>query len=367
MKEIWVIKIGSSLVTKSTTGLDIKNIKGWAAQINEIINNNIDVILVSSGAIAEGMNRLGLIKRPSSSSQLQALAAIGQMGLIKAYEVAFKKYNITTAQMLLTAEDLSNRERYLNARNTLSNLMNYGAIPIINENDTISTDEIKFGDNDTLASLVANLSEAKNLVILTDQNGLYTADPKIIKSAELIERISVSDKNLNKYAGPSNNSLGRGGMITKITAAKKAAKSNTQTIISNGRKKNILIKILNNEKNIGTFVYNKSSAVKSKKQWIANSLKIKGRLIIDLGAKKVIKKSGKSLLPVGIKSIEGNFQKGDMLIICGANKVEIARGLTNYDSKLLKKIIGKSTIEIKKECGVFDSEVVIHRDNMIVS
>jgi len=367
MKETWVIKIGSSLVTKSNTGLNTKNIKSWVAQINQIINNNINVIIVSSGAIAEGMNRLGLGKRPNSSSQLQALAAIGQMGLVKAYEVAFKKYDILTAQMLLTHEDLSDRTRYLNARNTLSNLIKYNTVPIINENDTISTDEIKFGDNDTLASLVANLSEAKLLVMLTDQNGLYTSDPKIKKTSKLINSISVSDKNLQKYAGPSNSALGRGGMITKISAAKKAAKSNTQTIICNGTKKNILIKILNKEENIGTVIFNKESAVGSKKQWIANSLKVKGKIFIDAGAKKVLKKSGKSLLPIGIKSIEGNFQKGDMLIICSSTKIEIARGLTNYDSKQLKKIIGKSTSEIKKEFGVFDSEVVIHTDNMIIS
>ena len=367
MKETWVIKIGSSLVTKSGSGLDVKNIKSWASQINEVISNNINVIIVSSGAIAEGMNRLGLVKRPSSSSQLQALAAIGQMGLVKAYEVAFKKFNILTAQMLLTHEDLGSRKRYLNARNTLSNLIKYKTIPIINENDTISTDEIKFGDNDTLASLVANLSEAKYLVILTDQDGLYKEDPKKNKSAELINSISVTDKNLQKYAGPSNSSLGRGGMITKISAAKKAAKSNTKTIISNGTRKNILIKILKKENDIGTIISNKNSAVKSKKQWIANSLKAKGKLYVDFGAKKVIKKSGKSLLPIGIKSIEGSFQKGDMLIICSSDKIEIARGLSNYDSKQLKSIIGKSTSQIKKEFGVFDSEVVIHRDNMILS
>ncbi len=367
MKETWVIKIGSSLITKSNTGLNIKNIRSWASQINEIINNNINVIIVSSGAIAEGMNRLGLLKRPNSSSQLQALAAIGQMGLIKAYEVAFKKYDILTAQMLLTHEDLSNRKRYLNARNTLSNLIKYNTIPIINENDTISTDEIKFGDNDTLASLVANLSEAKLLVLLTDQNGLYTSDPKINKDSELIRSISVSNKNLQKYAGPSNSSLGRGGMITKISAAKKAAKSNTQTIICKGTKKNILIKIFNKEKDIGTVIFNKDSSVGSKKQWIANSSKVKGKIYIDSGAKKVIKKSGKSLLPIGIKSIEGNFEKGDMLIICSTNNTEVARGLTNYDSKQLQKVIGKSTSEIKKEFGVFDSEVVIHTDNMILS
>ena len=367
MKETWVIKIGSSLVTKNTTGLNIKNIKSWAIQINEIINNNINVIIVSSGAIAEGMNRLGLIKRPTSSSRLQALAAIGQMGLIQAYEVAFKKYNLLTAQMLLTHEDLSNRKRYLNAKNTLYNLIKYNTIPIINENDTVSTDEIKFGDNDTLASLVANLSEAKSLIILTDQDGLYTKDPRKNKSAKLIENISISDKNLNKYAGPSDNYLGRGGMITKVAAAKKAAKSNTQTIITNGTKKNILVNILNKEKNIGTIIYNKNSAVKSKKQWIANSLKTKGKLIVDTGAKKVIKKSGKSLLPIGIKSISGNFQKGDMVTICDSNNIEIARGLTNYDSKQLEKIIGKSTKLIKKEIGIFESEVVIHTDNMILS
>ena len=367
MKETWVIKIGSSLVTKSATGLNIKNIKSWALQINEIKKNNINVIIVSSGAIAEGVGRLGLVRRPSSSSQLQALAAIGQMGLVQAYEVAFKKYNILTAQMLLTHEDLSNRERYLNAKNTLNNLIKYNAIPIINENDTVSTDEIKFGDNDTLAALVANLSQAKLLIILTDQDGLYTSDPKNNKSSKLVEEIALSDKNLNKYAGPSNSVLGRGGMITKVSAARKAAKSNTQTIIANGTNKDILIKILNKEDNIGTKIFNKDSAVKSKKQWIANSLKVKGSVVIDMGAKKVIKKSGKSLLPIGIKSISGNFKKGDMVTICDSNNKEIAKGLTNYSSKELLKIIGKSTMSIKKEFDLFGGDVVIHADNMILS
>ena len=367
MKKNWVIKIGSSLVTKGNTGLDNKNIKNWTKQINELVKNNIKVIIVSSGAIAEGMNRLGLKKRPTSSSELQALASIGQMGLIQAYETAFKKYNILTAQMLLTHEDLSNRERYLNAKNTLNNLMSLNVIPIINENDSVSTDEIKFGDNDTLASLVANLSSANLLVMLTDQDGLFNKDPKKERNAELIQSISVSDKNLGKYAGPSSSAMGRGGMITKITAAKKAAKSNTQTIIANGRKKDILINILNDEKDVGTKIYNKSPGIKSKKQWIANSSKVKGKLIVDLGARKVIKNSGKSLLPIGIKSFDGIFQKGDVVAICDSKKVEIARGLSNYDSEYLKKIIGKSTKEIKKEIEIFDNEVVVHRDNMILS
>ena len=367
MKETWVIKIGSSLVTKSSTGLNNKNIKSWAFQIYKIISNNINVIIVSSGAIAEGMNRLGLSKRPTTSSKLQALASVGQMGLIQAYEVAFKKYGLLTAQMLLTHEDLSNRERYLNARNTLSNLLKYNVIPIINENDTVSTDEIKFGDNDTLAALVANLSGAKSLIILTDQDGLYTSDPKKNKSAKLVNNISILDRNLNKYAGPSNNNLGRGGMITKITAAKKAAKSNTKTIIANGTKKDILTKILNKEDNIGTIIFNKNSSIKSKKQWIANSLKIKGKIVIDAGAKKVISKSGKSLLPIGITSVNGNFHKGDMVACFDVNNKEIARGLVNYNSKELKNIIGKSTATIRKEFGIFESEVVIHRDNMILT
>jgi glutamate 5-kinase len=367
MKETWVIKIGSSLVTKGSAGLNTKNIKAWASQINELINNNINVILVSSGAIAAGMGRLGLSRRPTTSSQLQALAAIGQMNLVQAYEVAFKKYNILTAQMLLTHEDLSNRKRYLNAKNTLNNLVKYNVIPIVNENDTVSTDEIKFGDNDTLASLVANLCDAKSLVILTDQDGLYTDDPKKNKNTKLIKNISVKDKNLNSYARPSNNNLGRGGMVTKVLAAKKAAKSNTRTIICNGSKKDILIKILEKNSSIGTTITNENMAVKSKKQWIANSLKIKGNIFVDTGAAKIIKKSGKSLLPVGIKSISGNFQKGDLVAVCDSKKVEIACGLTNYDSKQLKKIIGKTTSEIRKEQSMFDSDVVIHTDNMILS
>lgn len=367
MKRIWVIKIGSSLVTKSSTGLNIKNIKNWAGQINKLVDQNINVIIVSSGAIAEGMNRLNLVERPTSSSHLQALAATGQMGLIQAYEVAFKKYNILTAQMLLTHEDLSNRTRYLNAKNTLNNLIQYNIIPIINENDTVSTDEIKFGDNDTLAALVANLSGAEKLIILTDQDGLYTSDPRKVKNSRLVKSISVLDKKLNKYAGPSNNNLGRGGMITKISAAKKAAKSNTQTIIANGIYKDILTKIAHKKDYIGTIIYNKNSAINSKKQWIANSLKIKGKIIIDAGAKKVIKQSGKSLLPVGIKSISGEFKKGDLLAICGSNNQEIAKGLTNFNSNELIKIIGMSTAKIKKEFGIIDNEVVIHRDNMILS
>ena len=367
MKETWVIKIGSSLVTKKSVGLNNKNIKNWAFQINEIISSNINVIIVSSGAIAEGMNRLALTKRPTTSSKLQALASVGQMGLIQAYEVAFKKYNLLTAQILLTHEDLSNRERYLNARNTLSNLLKYNVIPIINENDTVSTEEIKFGDNDTLAALVANLSSAKSLIILTDQDGLYTSDPKKNKSAKLVDNISILDKNLNNYAGPSNSNLGRGGMITKITAAKKAAKSNTQTIIANGTKKDILTKILNKENNVGTIIFNKGSAIKSKQQWIANSLKIKGKILIDAGAKKVISKSGKSLLPIGITSITGNFHRGDLVACFDKNNKEVARGLVNYNSQELKNIIGKSTTVIKKEFGIFESEVVIHRDNMILA
>tara|TARA_X000000368_G_scaffold410098_1_gene393057 strand:- start:2787 stop:3728 length:942 start_codon:yes stop_codon:yes gene_type:complete len=313
------------------------------------------------------MGRLGLSRRPTTSSQLQALAAIGQMNLVQAYEVAFKKYNILTAQMLLTHEDLSNRKRYLNAKNTLNNLVKYNVIPIVNENDTVSTDEIKFGDNDTLASLVANLCDAKYLIILTDQNGLYTDDPKKNKKADLVKNISVTDKNLNKYARPSDNNLGRGGMITKVLAAKKAAKSNTKTIICNGSKKDILVKIFKKDNNIGTTIINENKAIKSKKQWIANSLKIKGKIIVDAGAAKIINKSGKSLLPIGIKSISGNFQKGDLVAICNPQKIEIACGLTNYDSKQLDKMIGKSTSEIRKELNMLDSDVVIHTDNMILS
>ena len=367
MKETWIVKIGSSLISNSNSGLNIKNINSWVSQISKLISNNINIIVVSSGAIAEGINRLRLSKKPKTTSELQALAAIGQMGLIQAYESSFKKYNILTAQILLTHEDLSNRQRYLNIKNTLNHLIKYNIIPIINENDTVSTAEIKFGDNDTLAALVANLVQAKNLIILTDQDGLFTNDPKINSSSELIDEISVLNRNLNFYAGPSKSDIGRGGMITKISAAKKAAKSNTQTFIVNGNKKNILIKILNKEKNIGTFIYNHNKAISSKKQWIANSLKIKGKIIIDSGAKKIIQKSGKSLLPVGIKSISGVFQKGDMVTICSSKNIEIARGLTNYSSYDLEKIIGKSTSEIIKKYSNLGNEVVIHTDNMIIS
>ena len=361
----WVIKIGSSLVTDEGRGLDKDAINNWAEQIAQLREQGKEIILVSSGAVAEGMARLGWNCRPNALHELQAAAAVGQMGLVQSYESRFQKHGIHTAQVLLTHDDLSNRKRYLNARSTLRTLLDLGTIPIINENDTVATDEIRFGDNDTLAALVANLVEADLLIILTDQQGLFTEDPRKNSDAKLVTEGKASDANLHKMASGSGGSLGLGGMSTKITAAQRAARSGTATIITNGRNDSTLKRIAEGE-SPGTLLLPDSEPIAARKQWLAGHLKASGTLQLDDGAVKALKSSGKSLLPVGVTSVTGNFIRGEMVSCTTADGQEIARGLSNYNAIEAVKIKGKTTNEIKNILGYIDEPELIHRDNLVI-
>ena len=360
----WVIKIGSALITDNGCGLKHDNLDNWVNQISTLRERGIDIVIVSSGAVAEGLTRLNWKNRPNIIHKLQAAAAVGQMGLIQAYETCFQKYNKQTAQVLLTHDDISNRTRYLNARTSLNTLLQLGVVPIVNENDTVATDEIRFGDNDTLAGLVANLIDAELLVLLTDQNGLYTSDPRKDSSAELIEQAKADDESLEKYAGDSSN-YGRGGMLTKLKAASIASKSNTQTIIASGNESSILLKIANSEK-VGTLLTTSEDTLQAKKQWLANQAYLKGSVTIDSGAVTAIIKSGKSLLPIGVKSITGEFKRGEIISCIDLDGNEIARGLSNYDSIQATSIMGKSSEEIGELLDCKDEDELIHRDNMIL-
>lgn len=324
----------------------------------------VECILVSSGAVAEGMARLGWTKRPSAIHELQAAAAVGQMGLVQAYETCFRKHNIHTAQILLTHDDLSNRERYLNARTTLRTLLSLGTIPIINENDTVATDEIRFGDNDTLAALVANLVEADALIILTDQKGLYNKSPEQ-EGAILIEQAEANNPELCSMAGPSGGTLGMGGMSTKVTAAQRAARSGCSTIIASGAEKDILLR-LHNAENIGTLLTPSTEPLAARKQWLASHLRPSGTLVIDDGATSVLKNKGGSLLAVGITSVTGKFLRGDLVSCLDKNGTEIARGLVNYSAGESNKIKGHTSKEIEKILGYIDEKELIHRDNMVL-
>ncbi len=358
----WVIKIGSSLITNDGRGLNTTAIQSWAKQISDLRAAGKEVVLVSSGAVAEGMARIGWKKRPHALHELQAAAALGQMGLIQQFESCFKQQNIHTAQVLLTHEDLSNRQRYLNARSTLKTLLSLGAIPIINENDTVATDEIRFGDNDTLGALVSNLVEADTLVILTDQHGLFDKDPRHNKDAKLIDQANANDVSLLSMAGDGG-ALGQGGMRTKITAAQRAARSGATTIIASGAEKNILKRIAEGEK-IGTMLIADAEPMAARKQWLANQLKISGKLFLDEGAGNALLKSGVSLLAVGVTKVEGNFQRGEVVSCFDHNGKEIARGLVNYDAKESEKIKGQVTEKLESILGYVDEEELIHRDNL---
>jgi glutamate 5-kinase len=360
----WVVKIGSALLTNNGCGLKHELLDIWVNQIAELNKQGIEVVLVSSGAVAEGVNRLGWKQRPQAVHELQAAAAVGQMGLIQAYEVCFQKYDKHTAQILLTHDDVANRARYLNARTSLNTLLKLGVIPIVNENDSVATDEIRFGDNDTLAGLVANLVEAELLVLLTDQNGLYDADPRKNSAAKLIEQAEANDKSLESFAGEGG-SLGRGGMRTKLKAAVVAMKSGTQTVIASGNEDAILLKIANGE-NVGTLLTTKQETLQAKKQWLANQAHLKGKVTLDSGAVSALKENGKSLLPVGIKTVEGEFKRGEIIACVDHSGKEIARGLVNYDSAQSKLIIGKSTKEIQEILGRIEEDEFIHRDNLII-
>ena len=360
----WVIKIGSSLITNDGQGLNSQAIQSWAEQIANLRASGKEILLVSSGAVAEGMARIGWKKRPHALHELQAAAALGQMGLIQQFESCFKQHDIHTAQVLLTHEDLSDRQRYLNARSTLKTLLALGAIPIINENDTVATDEIRFGDNDTLGALVSNLVEADTLIILTDQDGLFDKDPRHNQDAKLIEQANAGDTTLLGMAGESGD-LGQGGMRTKITAAQRAARSGATTIIASGAEKNVLQRIAAGE-TIGTMLTADDAPLAARKQWLANQLKISGKLFLDEGAVKALLQSGVSLLAVGVSKVEGDFQRGEVVSCFNHLGEEIARGLVNYDSKESEQIKGQNTENLESILGYIDEEELIHRDNLVL-
>ncbi|HDZ09273.1 glutamate 5-kinase [Pseudohongiella sp.] len=361
----WVVKIGSSLITNNGTGLDREAIANWVRQLVSLQQGGIEVVLVSSGAVAEGVKRLGLKKRPREIHLQQAAAAVGQMGLIQTYESCFQQYGVHTAQVLLTHDDLSNRRRYLNARSTLAGLVDMRVVPVINENDTVATAELCFGDNDTLGALVANLLGADTLIILTDQKGLHEADPRTQADAPLIAEAMAEDSRLLAMAGGSG-SLGRGGMITKITAARLAARSGARTVIANGREPDVLIRLAQGEA-IGTRLLPEKQPMAARKQWLAGHLKAKGELVIDAGAVKVLRESGRSLLPVGVIAVSGQFDRGEMVVCVDESGQEIARGLVNYDSGEAARIKRQSSRQIATVLGYVGDAEMIHRDNLVVT
>lgn len=361
-----VVKVGSALVTNDGRGLDFEAIARWATQIAALQKAGKEVLLVSSGAIAEGVLRLGWKSRPKRLFELQAAAAVGQMGLVQAYETRFAGHGIKTAQILLTHADLADRERYLNARDTLIEILRLGCVPIINENDTVVTDEIKVGDNDTLGALVTNLVEADAFVILTDQKGLYTADPRKDPTAVFVAQAVAGDPALEKMAGGAASTLSKGGMITKILAAKRAARSGAATIIASGREKDVLIRLSQGEA-IGTELSPRQVPMHARSQWLADHLRCEGRVILDAGAAAALLKRKTSLLPVGVKAVEGDFVRGDVVACTDEKGVEIARGLANYASSEIRMIKGKHTEEIEGVLGYCAQPEFIHRDNLVMT
>jgi glutamate 5-kinase len=360
-----IIKVGSSLVTNDGKGLDHAAIAKWAMQIAQLRTMNKQVVLVSSGAIAEGMQRLRFEKRPTGIHELQACAAVGQMGLAQIYETSFRKHDLGTAQVLLTHADLADRERYLNARSTLFTLLHLGVVPIINENDTVVTDEIKFGDNDTLGALVANLIEADALIILTDQKGLYTADPRKHPDAQFVHEAKAGDLTLEAMAGGAGTGIGRGGMLTKILAAKRAATSGAHTVIAWGREENVLTRLASGEA-IGTQLTAQTAQLTARKQWMADHLQTAGKVTIDAGAAQKLTAEGKSLLPIGVVEIAGEFGRGDVVTCVDQNGRPVARGISNYSSSEARRIMRRPSSEIATILGFVEEPELIHRDNMVL-
>lgn len=360
-----VVKVGSSLVTNEGCGLDTAAIELWAGQIAALQKAGKQIILVSSGAVAEGVVRLGWNRRPKRVSQLQAAAAVGQMGLVQAYETNFSRHGIKTAQVLLTHADLSNRERYLNARETLTELLNLGVVPVINENDTVVTDEIKVGDNDTLGALVTNLVEADVLVILTDQKGLYTADPRRDPAAVFVDDATAGDPALEAMAGGAASELSKGGMLTKILAAKRAQRSGADTVIASGREPDVLLRLAAGER-IGTQLNAVYEPLHARQKWIVDQLRPQGMLHLDAGAADSLRRRKTSLLPVGIKSVTGDFVRGELVGCIAPDGSEIARGLVNYSSAELRLIMGLHTEEIAAVLGFENQPEAVHRDNLVM-
>lgn len=361
----WVIKIGSSLLTNDGRGLDHAMMDAWVAQIAALSAMGREVVLVSSGAVAEGMSRLGWTQRPKTMHELQAAAAVGQMGLVQAYESRFQKHGLRTAQVLFTHEDVKDRQRYLNASSTLRALLALKVIPVVNENDTVATDEIRLGDNDTLGALTVNLTEADVLVILTDQQGLFDADPRAHASAKLIATGRAGDPGLLAMAGGSAGGLGRGGMRTKLSAAEQAARSGAATVIAYGRESEVLTRLAKGEP-IGTLLLPGEQKLASRKRWIAGQLQVRGRLYLDTGAAKVLREAGKSLLPVGVQRAEGTFQRGDLVSCIDTEGREVARGLINYAAAEASRLIGRPSSEIAAILGYAGEPELIHRDNLIL-
>ncbi|VAW93752.1 Glutamate 5-kinase / RNA-binding C-terminal domain PUA [hydrothermal vent metagenome] len=361
----WVVKIGSALLTADGQGLDHTAIRAWVAQMVALRARGIELVLVSSGAVAEGMMRLGWTSRPHALHELQAAAAVGQMGLVQAYESNFQQYDIHTAQVLLTHDDLSNRQRYLNACSTLRTLLEVGVLPVVNENDTVVTDEICFGDNDTLAALVANLVEADALIILTDQAGLFDKDPRKHADAQLLHEARAVDASLDEMVGGSAGGLGRGGMLTKLRAARLAARSGAGTVIAFGHESQVLERIASAEQ-LGTLLLPEQETQAARKQWLAGHLQLRGSLRLDAGAVKVLRDAGCSLLPVGVVAVKGDFERGEAVACVDEAGREIARGLVNYNASDARRIIGRSSHELESILGCVSETELIHRDNMVL-
>lgn len=359
-----IVKVGSALITADGAGLDLRAIDSWVEQLAQLHARGVELVLVSSGSIAEGMSRLGWADKPNEVNKLQAAAAVGQMGLVQAYESAFKKHGIGTAQMLLTHGDMADRRRYLNARGTLTTLLQLGVLPVVNENDTVTTAEIRVGDNDTLGALVGNLVGADLLIILTDQAGLFDSDPRTNPDATLINTAKAGDPALPKMAGPSGTAIGSGGMLTKVLAAEKAARSGTSTLIASGREPNVLLRAFDGEQ-VGTLLQADHVPMVARKQWLANQLQVRGRIVVDAGAAKVLRSRGSSLLPVGVTSVLGEFQRGELLMVETTEGEEIARGLANYGTSDVKQILGLPSKSMPDVLGQRMREPeLIHRDNM---
>lgn len=360
-----VVKVGSGLVTNQGQGLDHAALTRWAEQIAQLRQTGREVVLVSSGAIAEGMQRLGWKKRPHALHELQAAAAVGQMGLIEVYESCFRRHGLLTSQILLTHEDLADRKRYLNARSTLRTLLGLGVIPVINENDTVAIDEIRFGDNDTLAALVTNLIEASVLVILTDQAGLYDGDPRQNAAAVLISEARADDPGLEAVAGGAGSHIGLGGMYTKVLAARRAARSGAHTVIASGHEENVLLRLAAGER-IGTQLLARRATLAARKQWLADHLQVRGTLRLDAGAAKALKAGGKSLLPIGVHEAGGDFARGEAVSCLDEAGREIARGLVNYNAAETRRILRTPSHEIEAKLGYVDEPELIHRDNLVL-
>jgi glutamate 5-kinase len=360
-----VVKVGSSLVTDGGRGIDHAAVGRWAEEIAQLRGSGKEIALVSSGAIAEGMQRLGWAERPVAIHELQAAAAVGQMGLVQAYEAAFSRFGLHTAQILLTHEDLADRRRYLNARSTLFTLIGLGVIPVINENDTVTTDEIRLGDNDTLGALVTNLIEADVLVLLTDQPGLYSSDPRSDAAATLLSQARAGDPALEAMAGGAGSQLGRGGMLTKVLAAKRAARSGASTVIADGREERVLTRLAAGEA-LGTQLIAETMTLAARKQWLADHVRTAGRLTLDAGAARALTRDGKSLLPIGVVACDGNFERGEIVGCIDPDGREIARGLINYSASETQRILKKPSSEIAVILGYVDEPELIHRNNLVL-